>query len=159
MLRYPGGNFVSNYHWEDGIGKRELRPKKFDYAWTAEDDNRMGTAEFIKLCEKTGAEPYLCVNMGSGTAEEAMNWVEFCNGTGDTKYANMRKSLGYEEPFHVKYWGLGNETVSYTHLDVYKRQAKSVCRFCRKLRLYLLQDMMILNMPEEVLKSGFLIIS
>lgn len=109
MLRYPGGNFVSNYHWEDGIGKRELRPKKFDYAWIAEDDNRMGTAEFIKLCEKTGAEPYLCVNMGSGTAEEAMNWVEFCNGTGDTKYANMRKSLGYEVPFHVKYWGLGNE--------------------------------------------------
>ena len=109
MLRYPGGNFVSNYHWEDGIGPKEKRPKVFDYAWLAEDDNRMGTVEFIKLCEKTGAEPYLCVNMGSGTAEEAMHWVEFCNGTGDTKYANMRRELGYEEPFHVKYWGLGNE--------------------------------------------------
>lgn len=109
MLRYPGGNFVSNYHWEDGIGPREKRPKCFDYAWLAEDDNRMGTVEFIKLCRKTGAEPYLCVNMGSGTAEEAMHWVEFCNGTGNTRYAALRKSLGYEEPFHVKYWGLGNE--------------------------------------------------
>lgn len=109
MLRYPGGNFVSNYHWEDGIGPVEKRPKVFDYAWVAEDDNRMGTVEFIKLCRKVGAEPYLCVNMGSGTSEEAMHWVEFCNGTGDTKYANLRRSLGYEEPFAVKYWGLGNE--------------------------------------------------
>lgn len=109
MLRYPGGNFVSNYHWENGVGPVEKRPKLFDYAWGAEDDNRFGTVEFIKLCQKIGAQPYLCVNMGSGTAEEAMNWVEFCNGTGDTKYALLRKSLGYEEPFDVKYWGLGNE--------------------------------------------------
>lgn len=109
MLRYPGGNFVSNYHWEDGIGPVEKRPKRFDYAWLAEDDNRMGTVEFIKLCRKVGAEPYLCVNMGSGIAEEAMHWVEFCNGRGDTCYAKLRKSLGYEEPFGVKYWGLGNE--------------------------------------------------
>ena len=109
MLRYPGGNFVSNYHWEDGVGPKENRPKVFDYAWHAEDDNRFGTIEFIKLCRKVGAEPYLCVNMGSGTIEEAMHWVEFCNGVGDTKYVRMRKSLGYDEPFNVKYWGLGNE--------------------------------------------------
>lgn len=109
MLRYPGGNFVSNYHWENGIGPIEKRPKLFDYAWGAEDDNRFGTVEFIKLCQKIGAQPYICVNMGSGTAEEAMNWVEFCNGTGDTKYALLRKNLGYEAPFDVKYWGLGNE--------------------------------------------------
>lgn len=109
MLRYPGGNFVSNYHWENGIGPAEDRPKMFDYAWNAEDDNRFGTVEFIKLCKKVGAQPYICVNMGSGTAEEAMNWVEFCNGTGDTKYVRLRKSLGYEEAFDVRYWGLGNE--------------------------------------------------
>jgi len=108
-LRYPGGNFVSNYHWEDGIGPKEKRPKVFDYAWLTEDDNRFGTVEFINLCRKVGAEPYICVNMGSGTASEAMNWVEFCNGTTDSKYANLRRSLGYEEPFNVKYWGLGNE--------------------------------------------------
>lgn len=109
MLRYPGGNFVSNYHWEHGIGPKEKRPKMFDYAWLAEDDNRFGTVEFIKLCRKVGAEPYICVNMGSGTAEEAMHWVEFCNGTGDTYYANLRREQGYDEPFNVKYWGLGNE--------------------------------------------------
>lgn len=109
MLRYPGGNFVSNYHWEHGIGPKENRPKMYDYAWRAEDDNRFGTVEFIKLCRKVGAEPYICVNMGSGTAEEAMHWVEFCNGTGDTYYANLRREQGYDEPFNVKYWGLGNE--------------------------------------------------
>lgn len=109
MLRYPGGNFVSNYHWLDGVGPKEKRPTVFDYAWHAEESNQFGTVEFIKLCRKIGAEPYICVNMGSGTAEEAMNWVEFCNGTGDTKYAALRKSLGYKESFAVKYWGLGNE--------------------------------------------------
>ncbi len=108
-LRYPGGNYVSNYHWEDGIGKREDRPRVFDYAWLTDDDNRMGTVEFIELCRKVGAEPYICVNMGSGTAEEAMHWVEFCNGVTNTKYANMRRELGYEEPFNVRLWGLGNE--------------------------------------------------
>lgn len=108
-LRYPGGNFVSNYHWEDGIGPRENRPRVFDYAWFTDDDNRMGTVEFIALCRKVGAEPYICVNMGSGTAEEAMHWVEFCNGVTNTKYANMRRNLGFEEPFNVKLWGLGNE--------------------------------------------------
>ncbi len=109
MIRYPGGNFVSNYHWEDGIGPREERPSRFDYAWNAVESNEFGTIEFLKLCRKVGAEPYLCVNMGSGTAEEAMHWVEFCNGTGDTEYVRKRKALGYEEPFGVKYWGLGNE--------------------------------------------------
>lgn len=108
-LRYPGGNFVSNYHWEDGIGPKQDRPRVYDYAWMTDDDNRMGTVEFIELCRKVGAEPYICVNMGSGTAEEAMHWVEFCNGVTNTKYANMRRALGYEEPFGVKLWGLGNE--------------------------------------------------
>ena len=77
VLRYPGGNFVSSYHWEDGIGPKENRPKKFDFAWGASESNQFGTADFIKLCRKTGAEPLICVNMGSGTAEEAMNWVEY----------------------------------------------------------------------------------
>lgn len=109
LIRFPGGNYVSNYHWERGIGDKEKRPRVFDYAWKAEDDNQFGTVEFIKFCRKVGAEPLICVNMGSGTAEEAMNWVEFCNGTGNTYYANWRRKLGYDEPFHVKYWGLGNE--------------------------------------------------
>ncbi len=109
LLRYPGGNFVSNYHWEDGVGPKEQRPRVFEYAWMTEESNQFGTAEFIALCRKVGAEPLICVNMGSGTVEEAMHWVEYCNGTGNTKHANLRRSHGYEEPFNVKYWGLGNE--------------------------------------------------
>lgn len=109
ILRYPGGNFVSNYHWEDGIGPKEKRKRVFEYAWQTEEDNLFGTIEFIELCKQANAEPYICCNMGSGTMEEAMHWVEFCNGTGDTYYANMRRKYGYSEPFNVKYWGLGNE--------------------------------------------------
>ena len=109
MLRYPGGNFVSNYHWENGIGPKSERPRVFEYAWLTEEDNQFGTVDFIKICKKVNAEPYICVNMGSGTIEEAMNWVEYCNGTGNTKYANLRRAHGYHEPFKVKYWGLGNE--------------------------------------------------
>jgi alpha-N-arabinofuranosidase len=109
IIRFPGGNYVSNYHWERGIGPKEKRERVFEYAWGTEDDNQFGTVEFIEFCRKVGAEPLICVNMGSGTVDEAMNWVEFCNGTGNTKYANLRRSLGYDEPFNVKYWGLGNE--------------------------------------------------
>lgn len=109
VLRYPGGNFVSNYHWEDGIGPKAERKRMFEYSWLAEESNQFGTIEFIELCRKIHAEPYICTNMGTGSAEEAMHWVEFCNGSGDTYYANLRRKLGYEKPFHVKYWGLGNE--------------------------------------------------
>lgn len=109
MLRYPGGNFVSNYHWEDGIGPKDQRKRVFEYAWHTEESNQFGTIDFIELCREVGAEPYICVNMGTGTIEEAMHWVEYCNGTGNTYYANLRRSHGYEEPFNVKYWGLGNE--------------------------------------------------
>ena len=109
LLRYPGGNFVSNYHWEDGIGPRNERKKRFDYAWRTVEDNQFGTNEFIQLCRATGAEPYLCCNMGTGTIEEAMNWVEYCNSDRDTHYADLRRRNGFNEPFGVKYWGLGNE--------------------------------------------------
>lgn len=81
ILRYPGGNFVSNYHWEDGIGPKENRKRRFEYAWLTEESNQFGTADFILLCRKLRAEPYFCINMGTGTIEEAMNWVEYCNGT------------------------------------------------------------------------------
>ncbi len=109
ILRYPGGNFVSNYHWKDGIGPKEDRKRVFEYAWLTEESNQFGTADFIEICRRLNAEPYLCINMGTGTINEAMNWVEYCNGTGNTYYANLRRSHGYEAPFDVKYWGLGNE--------------------------------------------------
>ncbi|MBI9019314.1 MAG: hypothetical protein JEZ07_18840 [Phycisphaerae bacterium] len=109
VLRYPGGNFVSNYHWEDGIGPKKDRKKRFEYAWQTVEDNQFGTNDFIQLCRATGAEPYICCNMGTGTIEEAMNWVEYCNSDRDTYYANLRRKNGFDKPFNVKYWGLGNE--------------------------------------------------
>ena len=109
ILRWPGGNFVSGYHWTDGIGPREERPRKIELAWFTEESNRFGTDEFIEYCRLLEAEPYICVNMGTGTIDEAQAWVEYCNGTGDTYWANLRRENGQEEPYNVKYWGLGNE--------------------------------------------------
>lgn len=109
LLRWPGGNFVSGYHWQDGIGPKDQRPRRMELAWFAEESNRFGTDEFIQYCRTIGTEPYLCVNMGSGTMDEAQAWVEYCNGTGNTYWANRRRQNGHEEPYNVKYWGLGNE--------------------------------------------------
>jgi alpha-N-arabinofuranosidase len=109
ILRWPGGNFVSNYHWMDGIGPLEKRPKRIELAWNTVEPNRFGTDEFLRFCEKLGAEPYICVNMGSGSMEEGQSWVEYCNWRWDSYYANLRRKYGRERPYGVKYWGLGNE--------------------------------------------------
>jgi len=109
VLRWPGGNFASSYHWEDGVGPKEQRPARFDTAWFAREPNRFGTNEFVEYCRMIHTEPYLCINLGTGTMQEAGNWVEYCNGTTDTHYANLRRRHGYGQPHGVKYWGLGNE--------------------------------------------------
>jgi alpha-N-arabinofuranosidase len=109
ILRWPGGNFVSGYHWEDGIGPKERRPARMELAWGGVESNRFGTDEFLAYCRELGTEPYICINLGTGTLDEARNWVEYCNGTGNTYYANLRRQNGHPEPYNVKYWGLGNE--------------------------------------------------
>ena len=109
IVRWPGGNFASNYHWENGIGPKAARPRKYNAAWYEEESNHFGTDEFISYCRKLGTDPYICINVGSGTPEEAANWVEYCNGTGNTYYANLRRKNGHPEPYNVRYWGLGNE--------------------------------------------------
>jgi alpha-N-arabinofuranosidase len=109
VLRWPGGNFVSGYHWTDGIGPRDQRPRKIELAWGSEEPNRYGTDEFLAYCKILGTEPYICVNMGSGDLDEAQAWVEYCNGTGNTYWANRRRENGHPEPYGVKLWGLGNE--------------------------------------------------
>lgn len=108
-VRWPGGNFVSAYHWMDGIGPKEERPRKMELAWNTVESNRFGTDEFIEFCRAVGTEPYICVNMGNGTMDEARHWVEYCNGVEDTYYANLRRKNGHDEPYRVKYWALGNE--------------------------------------------------
>ena len=109
VLRWPGGNFVSGYHWFDGVGPIAQRPRRLNLAQGGEESNVFGTAEFIHYCHLIGAEPYICLNLGTGTLDEAQAWVEYCNGTGNTGWANLRRAHGHEEPFGVKYWGLGNE--------------------------------------------------
>lgn len=109
VLRWPGGNFSSGYNWKDGIGPKDQRPRRWDTAWQEEESNRFGTDEFIEYCRQLGAEPYICVNMGTGTMQEAADWVEYCNATTDTYWANQRRKNGHPEPYNVKYWALGNE--------------------------------------------------
>ena len=109
VLRWPGGNFASNYHWADGIGPKDARPRRPDLAWGGEESNRFGTDEFLSYCAELGAEPYICLNMGTGTLPEALAWVEYCNGAGQTEWARRRRENGREEPYRVRYWGLGNE--------------------------------------------------
>ena len=109
VLRWPGGNFSSGYNWKDGIGPKDSRSRRWDTAWQAEESNHFGTDEFIEYCRKLGAEPYICVNMGTGTMQEAADWVEYCNGTMNTDWVNLRRKYGHPEPYNVKFWGLGNE--------------------------------------------------
>ena len=109
LLRWPGGNFSSNYNWRDGIGPRDKRPKRLEMAWHTIEDNRFGTHEFLTYTGMLGIEPYICANLGTGDWVEAQRWVEYCNFAGDTATTRMRKANGREEPWKVKYWGLGNE--------------------------------------------------
>lgn len=109
VLRWPGGNFASAYHWEDGVGPREKRPQLVNYVWGGLESNRFGTDEFIEYCRAVGAEPYIAVSLGTGTLDEALHWLEYCNLDTPTKYANLRKEFGHPEPYRVKYWGIGNE--------------------------------------------------
>jgi alpha-L-arabinofuranosidase len=109
MVRWPGGNFASGYHWQDGIGPRDGRPIRYDLEWQVEEPNRFGTEEYIAFCRALGAEPYICANAGSGTAEEAARWVEYCNREGSSSAAVQRARQGHPEPHGVGLWGIGNE--------------------------------------------------
>lgn len=110
VIRFPGGCFADCYHWEDGIGERERRPVRKNLHWGGYEDNSFGMDEYMDFCHSIGCEPMVCVNFGSGTAEEAANWVEYCNGSPDTPYGNLRAAGGHPEPYRIKYWDIGNET-------------------------------------------------
>jgi alpha-L-arabinofuranosidase len=109
ILRWPGGNFASGYNWKDGIGPKDQRPMRKDLAWDDLESNRFGTDEFLKYCEVIGAEPYICINLGLGTIDEARHWVEYCNESKNTYWAEQRRKNGRDKPYNVKYWALGNE--------------------------------------------------
>jgi alpha-L-arabinofuranosidase len=138
VLRWPGGNFVSNYHWQDGIGPKDARPRRPELAWGGEEATRFGTDEFVAYCAELGTEPYFCLNMGTGTLAEALAWVEYCNSARDTYWAGRRRENGRDEPHGVRYWALGNEMygewqVGQLSAEEYVREATRWARAIRML--------------------------
>ena len=109
VVRYPGGNFASGYHWRDGVGPRQSRPAVRELAWQSLEPNTFGTDEFIALCRKLDWQPMIAVNLGTGTPEEARDWVEYCNAPAGTRDADLRSANGSPAPHAVPFWCLGNE--------------------------------------------------
>lgn len=110
VLRWPGGCFADEYHWKDGIGAAEERPRMINTHWGGTvENNHFGTHEFLELCSMLGAEPYINGNVGSGTVYEMQQWVEYMTFDGESPMSNLRKENGRDEPWNVKYFGVGNE--------------------------------------------------
>jgi len=110
VLRWPGGCFADEYHWRDGIGPYETRPKTINSHWGGVvENNHFGTHEFFRLCELLGAEPYIAGNVGSGTVREMREWIEYMTFDGDSWLADLRRSNGRDEPWKLPYFGIGNE--------------------------------------------------
>ena len=111
ILRWPGGCFADEYHWKDGIGPAEKRPSMYNSHWGGVvENNHFGTHEFLNLCELLGIEPYVCVNVGSGTVQEAMEWVEYMTSDASSPMANLRRANGRDKPWRVHYVAVGNES-------------------------------------------------
>ncbi|MBQ8163422.1 MAG: alpha-N-arabinofuranosidase [Clostridia bacterium] len=109
IVRYPGGNFVSGYNWEDGIGDKSKRPHKLDLAWLSIETNEVGIDEFQEWAKRANTDVMMAVNLGTRGPDEARSLIEYCNGRTNTYYANLRRKNGFDEPFGIKLWCLGNE--------------------------------------------------
>ena len=109
VVRYPGGNFVSGYDWRDGIGPRELRPRRAEQAWFSVETNEIGVDEFVDWSRKAGTDVMMAVNLGTKGPDEARQLVEYCNMAGGTQYSDLRRSNGHQQPHNIKLWCLGNE--------------------------------------------------
>ena len=109
VVRYPGGNFVSGFHWEDSVGPKEQRPAKVDLAWNVIETNQFGLNEFCDWAKKANTSVMMAVNLGTRGPEDAKNLLEYCNFKKDTYYSDLRRSHGYEAPHDIKLWCLGNE--------------------------------------------------
>ena len=142
-LRWPGGCFADEYHWMDGIGPRDKRPKMVNTHWGGvTEDNSFGTHEFLDLCEQLDCEPYITGNLGSGGIEEMSKWVEYITFDGESPMANLRRQNGREQPWKVRFWGVGNENwgcggnmTPEFYSDQYRRYA-TYCRNYGDNRLY-----------------------
>ncbi len=136
-LRWPGGCFADTYHWQDGIGPKESRPSMINTHWGGVvENNHFGTHEFMDFCALIGAEPYICGNVGSGTVQEMQQWVEYITFDGKSPMADLRRQNGREQPWKLKYFGVGNENWGcggnmrpQYYADLYKRYASYVQNF------------------------------
>lgn len=158
VLRWPGGCFADTYHWMDGIGPTEQRPKFVNTTWGGVvEDNSFGTHEFLDLCELLGAEPYISLNVGSGTVREAREWVEYITSDNDSPMANLRRKNGRKEPWRVKFWGIGNETWGCggnMTPDYYSDVAKQFSTFCNgEFKIFSGGTSDDYNWTETVMKS------
>jgi len=138
ITRYPGGNFVSGYNWLDGVGPKGQRPTVLERAWNSIETNQFGTNDFIDWCRAVGTEPLLGMNFGTGTAEMGVAYAEYCNVDRGTKWSELRRSHGYEQPHNVRYWCLGNEMdgpwqIGQLQSREYGRKARDVARQMRGL--------------------------
>ena len=129
VLRWPGGNFASGYHWRDGVGPVDERPTRRDLAWNTLESNRFGTEEFLELCRRLGAAPYLNLNLSTGTLDEALSWLEYCNASDPLPEVALRQAGPHPEPHGVPIWGLGNENYGWwqhghTTADRYAEMAR-----------------------------------
>lgn len=135
-MRYPGGNFVSGYHWQDGVGPKEKRPRQRDLAWQSIETNQFGTNEFMELCHKLDWTPMMAVNLGTGRPEEARDWLEYCNIESGSKFADLRIEHGVQKPHDIKLWCLGNEMdgvwqIGHVPAEVYGINAQQTARMMR----------------------------
>ncbi len=136
LVRYPGGNFVSAYNWEDGVGPREKRPTRLDLAWHTSESNAVGLHEFSDWCDAAQTEMMLAINLGSRGLDEARNFVEYVNGPTGSYWGDLRKANGRAEPFNVRHWCLGNEMdgpwqVGHKTAHEYGRLANEVAKTLR----------------------------
>ncbi|GAB3834990.1 alpha-N-arabinofuranosidase [Dactylosporangium cerinum] len=138
-VRYPGGNFVSGYRWEDGVGARAQRPVRLDLAWHSTEPNTVGVDEFVRWARRAGVEPMMAVNLGTRGIQEALDLLEYCNVRGGTAWSDLRRANGAEEPHAIRMWCLGNEMdgpwqIGHKTAQEYGRLAAETARAMRQLQ-------------------------
>lgn len=136
IVRYPGGNFVSGYRWEDGVGPQDQRPRRLDLAWKTLEPNAFGTDEFVRWCRRAGSEPMMAINLGTRGVDAARNLVEYCNHPSGTQYSDWRIENGSVEPHAIKVWCLGNEMdggwqIGHKTAEEYGRLAEEAAKVMR----------------------------
>jgi len=154
VVRWPGGCFADTYHWQDGIGPKEKRPRRWNHWWEQYETNAVGTDEFAYYCRQLKTEPYFSINVGTGDVKEALAWVEYCNSEKDTDLTRMRKANGSSTPYGVRYWGIGNETWGCGGLYDPEDYGQEYLRYAMFLKHWLWPSKGISNVPLELIAAG-----